>query len=315
MLVALCGGVGAARMLSGLVRVVPPDDITAIVNVGDDMVLHGLHISPDLDTVTYTLAGMDNRDTGWGVAGESWAVMDELSRLGGEDWFRLGDRDLATHLFRTGRLRGGETLSSVTAELCRRRGIAVRLLPVTDDPLRTRVTLAEASSLGPAGTEVGFQDYFVRLHHDVAVNGVRFEGAGSARPSQGVTESLEQADTIVVCPSNPVISIGPVLAVPGVREILATRRARVVAVSPIIAGAALRGPADRLMAELGTEASVVGVARLYAPWAGTLVVDTADAERAADVEAEGVRCIVTPTVMSSPERAADLARVVVDAAV
>ena len=315
MLVALCGGVGAARMLSGLARVVPPGDITAIVNVGDDTVLHGLHISPDLDTVTYTLAGMDNRDTGWGVAGESWAVMDELGRLGGDDWFRLGDRDLATHLFRTGRLRGGETLSSVTAELCRRRGIAVRLLPVTDDPLRTRVTLAEASSLGPAGTEVGFQDYFVRLHHDVAVNGVRFEGAGSARPSQGVTESLEQADTIVVCPSNPVISIGPVLAVPGVREILATRRARVVAVSPIIAGGALRGPADRLMAELGTEASVVGVARLYAPWAGTLVVDTADAERAADVEAEGVRCIVTPTVMSSPERAADLARVVVDAAV
>ena len=315
MLVALCGGVGAARMLSGLARVVPPGDITAIVNVGDDTVLHGLHISPDLDTVTYTLAGMDNRDTGWGVAGESWAVMDELSRLGGEDWFRLGDRDLATHLFRTGRLRGGETLSSVTAELCRRRGIAVRLLPVTDDPLRTRVTLAEASSLGPAGTEVGFQDYFVRLHHDVAVNGVRFEGASAARPSPGVTESLEQADTIVVCPSNPVISIGPVLAVPGVREILATRRARVVAVSPIIAGAALRGPADRLMAELGTEASVVGLARLYAPWAGTLVVDTADAERAADVEAEGVRCIVTPTVMSSPERAADLARVVVDAAV
>jgi LPPG:FO 2-phospho-L-lactate transferase len=314
-LVALCGGVGAARMLSGLVRVVPPDDITAIVNVGDDMVLHGLHISPDLDTVTYTLAGMDNRDTGWGVAGESWAVMDELGRLGGEDWFRLGDRDLATHLFRTGRLRGGETLSSVTAELCRRRGIAVRLLPVTDDPLRTRVTLAEASPLGPAGTEVGFQDYFVRLHHDVAVNSVRFEGAGAARPSSGVMESLEQADTIVVCPSNPVVSIGPVLAVPGVREILATRRARVVAVSPIIAGAALKGPADRLMAELGTEASVVGLARLYAPWAGTLVVDTADAERAADVEAEGVRCIVTPTVMSSPERAADLARVVVDAAV
>ncbi len=315
MLVALCGGVGAARMLSGLVRVVPPDGITAIVNVGDDMVLHGLHISPDLDTVTYTLAGMDNRDTGWGVAGESWAVMDELGRLGGEDWFRLGDRDLATHLFRTGRLRGGETLSSVTAELCRRRGIAVRLLPVTDDPLRTRVTLAEASPLGPAGTEVGFQDYFVRLHHDVAVNSVRFEGAGAARPSSGVMESLEQADTIVVCPSNPVVSIGPVLAVPGVREILATRRTRVVAVSPIIAGAALKGPADRLMAELGTEASVVGLARLYAPWAGTLVVDTADAERAADVEAEGVRCIVTPTVMSSPERAADLARVVVDAAV
>jgi LPPG:FO 2-phospho-L-lactate transferase len=313
-LVALCGGVGAARMLSGLVRVVPPDGITAIVNVGDDMVLHGLHISPDLDTVTYTLAGMDNRETGWGVAGETWSVMDELGRLGGENWFRLGDRDLATHLFRTGRLRGGETLSSVTSELCRRRGIAVRLLPVTDDPLRTRVTLAETSPLGPAGTEVGFQDYFVRLRHGVAVSGVRFEGAAVARPSAGVVESLEQAETIVVCPSNPVVSIGPVLAVPGVRDALAARRDRVVAVSPIIAGAALKGPADRLMAELGTESSVVGVARLYAPWAGTLVVDTADARLAAGVEAEGVRCIVTPTVMSSPERATDLARVVVDAA-
>ncbi len=315
MLAALCGGVGAARMLSGLVRVVPPGDITAIVNVGDDMVLHGLHISPDLDTVTYTLAGMDNRETGWGVVGESWTVMEELARLGGEDWFRLGDRDLATHLFRTGRLRGGEPLSAVTAELSRRRGIAVRLLPVTDDPLRTRVTLAEASPLGPAGTEVGFQDYFVRLRHDVAVSGIRFEGAAAARPSAGVLESLELADAIVVCPSNPVVSIGPVLAVPGVRDALVARRERVVAVSPIIAGAALKGPADRLLTELGAEASVVGVARLYAPWAGTLVVDTADAGRAGEVEAEGVRCIVAPTVMSSPERAADLARVVVDAAV
>jgi LPPG:FO 2-phospho-L-lactate transferase len=313
-LVALCGGVGAARMLSGLVRVVPPADITAIVNVGDDMVLHGLHISPDLDTITYTLAGMDNRETGWGVAGESWAVMDELARIGGEDWFRLGDRDLATHLFRTGRLQADETLSAVTEELSARRGVTVRLLPVTDDPLRTRVILAEPSPLGPAGTEVAFQDYFVRLRHDVAVEGVRFEGADPARPAPGVMEALEDADAIVVCPSNPVVSIGPLLAVPGVRGALATRRTEVVAVSPIVAGAALKGPADRLMAELGTEASVVGVARLYAPWVGTLVVDVEDAALAADVEAEGVRCIVTPTVMSSPERAADLARVVLDAA-
>ncbi len=314
MLVALCGGVGAARMLSGLVRVVPSADITAIVNVGDDMVLHGLHISPDLDTVTYTLAGMDNRDTGWGVAGESWAVMDELARLGGEDWFRLGDRDLATHLFRTGRLRGGAPLSTVTAELSSRRGIAVRLVPATDDPLRTRVTLAEASALGPPGTEVGFQDYFVRLRHDVPVRGVRFEGAATARPAPGVMESLGEADAVVVCPSNPVVSIGPVLAVPGVREALMARRDQVVAVSPIVAGAALKGPADRLMAELGTEPSVVGVARLYAPWVGTLVVDVADASHAGAIEAEGLRCVVTPTVMSSPERAQDLARAVVDAA-
>jgi LPPG:FO 2-phospho-L-lactate transferase len=313
-LVALCGGVGAARMLSGLVRVVPPADVAAIVNVGDDVVLHGLHISPDLDTVLYTLAGMDNRDTGWGVAGETWAVMDELARIGGEDWFRLGDRDLATHLFRTGRLQAGDTLSAVTAQLCARRGVTVRMLPVTDDPLRTRVVLAEASPLGPAGTEVAFQDYFVRLHHDVAVSGVRFEGAPATRPAPGVMEAIGSAETIVVCPSNPVVSIGPLLSVPGVCDALAARRTQVVAVSPIVAGAALKGPADRLMVELGTEASVVGVARLYAPWVGTLVVDTADASLAADVEAEGVRCIVAPTVMSSPERAADLARVVVDGA-
>jgi len=313
-LVALCGGVGAARMLAGLVRVVPPDDITAIVNVGDDMELHGLSISPDLDTVTYTLAGMDNRETGWGVAGESWTVMDELGRLGGDDWFRLGDRDLATHLFRTGRLRDGAPLSAVTAELARRRGIAVRLVPVTDDLLRTRVMLAEASSLGPPGTDVSFQDYFVRLRHGVPVRGVRFEGAEVARPAPGVMDALGDADFIVACPSNPVVSIGPILAVPGMRQALAARREDVVAVSPIVAGAALKGPADRLMAELGTEPSVVGVARLYAPWVGTLVVDVADASHATAVEAEGVRCVVAPTVMRTPERAEALARVVVDAA-
>jgi LPPG:FO 2-phospho-L-lactate transferase len=312
-LVALCGGVGAARMLSGLVRVVPASDITAIVNVGDDVVLHGLHISPDIDTVTYTLAGMDNRETGWGVAGESWAVMSELARLGGEDWFRLGDRDLATHLFRTGRLQRGESLSTVTGELAQRRGVQVRVVPVTDDALRTRVTLAQDTALGPAGTEVSFQDYFVRLQHDAVVSGVRFEGAGSAPPAPGVMESIREADQIVVCPSNPVVSIGPLLAVRGLRDALAARRTRVVAVSPIIAGAALKGPADRLMAELGTEASVVGVARLYAPWVGTLVVDEADAGRAADVEAEGVRCVVAATVMSSSARAEDLAQVVLRA--
>src|SRR5271155_3065630 len=309
-LVALCGGVGAARMLSGLVRVVPPGDITAIVNVGDDMELHGLSICPDLDTVTYTLAGIDNRDTGWGVAGESWTVMDELARLGGEDWFRLGDRDVATHLFRTGRLRAGEPLSAVTAELARRRGIQVRLVPVTDDVLRTRVALAEASELGPPGTEVSFQDYFVRLHHDVAVRGVRFDGAAAARPAPGVMDALGEADSIVVCPSNPVVSIGPVLAVPGVREALVERRDQVVAVSPIVAGAALKGPADRLMAELGEEPSVVGVARMYAEVAGTLVIDEADAARAGDVAALGVRCVVAPTVMHTLEDAERLSATV-----
>ncbi|HVT41403.1 MAG TPA: 2-phospho-L-lactate transferase [Acidimicrobiales bacterium] len=313
MLVALCGGVGAARMLSGLVRVVRPDEITAIVNVGDDMVLHGLHISPDIDTITYTLAGMDNKETGWGVADESWRVMEELGRLGGEDWFSLGDRDLATHLFRTGRLRAGAPLSVVTEELCRRRGVSVRLLPVTDDPVRTRLELAEATALGPAGTEVAFQDYFVRLRHGVSVDRVRFEGADAARPAPGVLDALAGADTVVVCPSNPIVSVGPLLAVPGIVEALTPRRADIIAVSPIVAGAALKGPADRLMAELGTEPSVVGVARLYAPWVGTLVVDEADGALAAEVEAEGLRCVVAPTVMRTDELAAALAGVVVDA--
>ena len=313
MLVTLCGGVGAARLLSGFVRVVPPPSVTAIVNVGDDTVLHGLHISPDLDTITYTLAGMDNRETGWGVVGESWTVMEELARLGGESWFRLGDRDLATHLFRTGRLAAGDSLSEVTASLATRRQIGVRLLPVTDDPVRTMLTLAEKTELGDPGTEVSFQDYFVRLHHDVAVRAVRFAGAEGARPTAAVMDALASGERIVVCPSNPIVSIGPLLAVPGVRDALLARRDDIVAVSPLVAGSALKGPADHLMAELGTDPSVVGVARLYAPWVGTLVIDEADRALAPKVEAEGVRCVVAPTVMGSPDKAAALARVVIDA--
>lgn len=311
MLVALAGGVGAARLLSGLVQVMDPEEITAIVNTGDDMVLHGLHISPDVDTVTYTLAGLDNRQTGWGLAGETWVAMEELEMLGGESWFRLGDRDLATHLYRTQRLSEGASLSEVTAELAGARGVAVHLLPISDDPVRTRLTLA-----GPAGedpVEVDFQDYFVKLGHRVPVRAVRFQGAESARPGPGVLGAIAAADLLVACPSNPVVSIGPLLAVPGVLEALVARRSEVVAVSPIVAGAALKGPADHLLTELGHESSVVGVARLYAPWAGTLVIDEADAGLASRVEAEGVRCIVAPTVMSSPERAAMLGRVVLDA--
>lgn len=312
MLVALAGGVGAARLLSGLVQVTDPAAITAVVNTGDDMVLHGLHISPDIDTVTYTLAGLDNKETGWGLAGETWAAMTELEALGGESWFRLGDRDLATHLYRTQRLAEGATLSQVTAELCRARDVAVALLPVSDDPVRTRLTLAPAD--GRPAVEVAFQDYFVRLRHAVGVRSVRFEGAEAARPAPGVLEAVADAAAVVVCPSNPVVSIGPLLAVPGVRAALVARRDDVVAVSPIVAGAALKGPADRLLAELGHEPSVVGVARLYAPWAGTLVVDDADADLAGAVEAEGVRCVVAPTVMSSPGRAAALGEVVLGAA-
>jgi LPPG:FO 2-phospho-L-lactate transferase len=300
-------------MLSGLVQVVPPPSITAIINTGDDTILHGLHISPDLDTVTYTLAGMDNRQTGWGVTGETWTVMEELEQLGGESWFRLGDRDLATHLYRTERLGGGATLSEITAEIAARRLIDVHMVPVSDDPVRTRLTLAEPSALGPAGTEVGFQDYFVRLQHDVAVSAVRFVGADTARPAPGVLRAIASAEQIIVCPSNPIVSIGPLLAIPGVLAALEARRSDIVAVSPLIAGAALKGPADRLMVELGSEASVVGVAQLYAPWVGTLVIDEADRALAADVSAQGMRCVVAPTIMDSPERAAALAQAVIDA--
>jgi len=302
----LAGGVGAARFLSGLVQVVEPSTITAIVNVGDDTELHGLHISPDIDTVTYTLAGAINPDTGWGLRDETWKAMDMVAHYGGPSWFRLGDRDLGTHLYRTGRLSEGASLSTVTAELAQAWGLKLRLLPATDDRLRTMVTVADEG-------EIGFQDYFVGRQHDVPVTGLRFDGADDARPAPGVLDAIERADVVVIAPSNPLVSIAPVLAVPGVREAVQSARSRVVAISPIVAGAALKGPADRMLQELGHEASVVGVARLYAEIASVLVVDDADAASAPEVEAAGMRCVVVPTIMSSPPVAADLARATLEA--
>jgi LPPG:FO 2-phospho-L-lactate transferase len=298
----LCGGVGAARYLRGLVQVVDPGAVTAIVNTGDDLTLHGLRICPDLDTVTYTLGDGIDPERGWGLAGETWAAMEGLDRYGGASWFRLGDRDLATHLFRTGRLHEGAGLARITAEVAAGWGVGVRLLPMTEDPVATRFTLA-------GGNEITFQEYFVQRRHEVPVTAVRFAGVELARPGPGVLAALETADRVVVAPSNPVVSIGPVVAVPGVRERLEARREDVVAVSPIIAGAALKGPADRLLEELGEEPSVVGVARRYAPFIGTLVVDEADADSAGAVEAEGVRCVVAPTIMKGPAESSALATV------
>ena len=316
---ALAGGVGAARMLSGLASVVGQESITAIVNTADDMVLHGLHISPDIDTVTYTLAGAGNPGTGWGLAGETWSVMGALRAFeaaapGGEGsltWFNLGDRDLATHLYRTGRLAAGATLSQVTAEVASRFGVGTRLLPMSDDPVATRVTLAGDG--GAPEREVAFQDYFVGLRHSVPVKSVRFAGAEEARPAPGVVEALAGADIVVICPSNPVVSIGPLLAVPGMAEAVAARRADTVAVSPIIAGKALKGPADRMLSELGHRATVAGVARMWAGLASALVVDEADAGLAGEVEAQGMRAVVAPSVMSGPAEAARLAEAVVGA--
>ena len=281
-----------------------PAEITAIVNVGDDVELHGLHISPDLDTVMYTVAGAIDPDRGWGLAGETWHAMEALARYPmARTWFNLGDRDLATHLYRTDRLRSGATLSAVSQEMADAWGLGLRLLPATDDRLQTRVTVEDAG-------EIGFQEYFVQRHHDVEVRALRFDGAHAARPAPGVVEAIETATRVVIAPSNPLVSINPILAVPGVRRAVETRRADGVAVSPIVAGAALKGPADRLLRELGHEASVVGIARLYAPLVATLVIDEADAGQAAAVEAEGVRCVVAPTIMRGPQQARALAEVV-----
>lgn len=305
----IAGGVGAARMIDALLQVVPASAVTAVVNVGDDLVLHGLHISPDLDTITYTLAGAVDPDTGWGLAGETWQAMDGLRRYGGASWFGLGDRDLGTHLYRTQRLSEGATLTDVTAEIAAAWELGVRLLPVTDDRLRTMVTLAEGDD---AGREITFQEYFVQRRHAVAVRAVRFEGAEYTHAGPRVLEAIGQAQRVVIAPSNPAVSIDPVLAVRGVRQALGEARHRTVAVSPIVAGAALKGPAARLMAELGHEPSVVGVARWYAPIAATLVIDEADAHLAPAVAAEGVTPLVTRTVMREPGVAASLARRVLD---
>jgi LPPG:FO 2-phospho-L-lactate transferase len=305
----LAGGVGAARFLTGLVRVVPPNEVTAIVNVGDDVTLHGLHISPDLDTVTYTLAGAIDPDRGWGLANETWQALDMVRRYGGVGWFNLGDRDIGTHMYRTHRLREGASLSEVTREIVRAWELAVDIVPVTDDRVETRVTVDNEGDT----SEIGFQEYFVKLRHAVPVRAVRFVGADRARPAPGVVEAIASAAAVIIAPSNPIVSIGPLLAIPGVREAVEARRGDCIAVSPIIAGAALKGPADRMMTELGHDASVVGVARLYRSLARTLVIDDADAERAAAVRAEGVEPIVCDTIMADPQRAARLARRVLDA--
>ena len=303
MIAVVAGGVGAARYLAGLVRAVEPADVTAVVNTGDDTVLHGLAISPDLDTVTYTLAGAIDTDTGWGLSGETWGAMEALRRYNPDlAWFSLGDRDLGTHLYRTGRRAEGAPLSAITAEITAAWGLGLRLLPMTDDPVATKLLVVGEG-------ELDFQDYFVRRRHGVPVTGVRFDGIESASPGPGVVEALATADRVVVAPSNPIVSIGPVLAVPGVLEVLEARRDCVVAVSPIVAGAALKGPADRMLTELGHEASVVGVARLYAGLASVLVVDEADADRADDIEATGMRCVVAPTIMHTAVEAEALAEV------
>jgi LPPG:FO 2-phospho-L-lactate transferase len=316
----LAGGVGAARFLRGLMLEVEPQHITSIVNTGDDTVLHGLHISPDLDTVTYTLADAIDTERGWGLENETWTAMDALSRYvthrplrshAAPTWFNLGDKDLATHFYRTARLAEGASLLQVTHEISQAWGLDMQLVPMTNDSVRTMITLAEDCDAGSAGSNISFQEYFVKHRHSVAVSAVTFVGSKEAQPNG--LDLLASADSILIAPSNPLVSIAPIRSLAGVDEALVSRRDSVCAISPIVNGAALKGPADRLMTELGHESSVVGVAKIYAPICGTLVIDNADAHLAAAVEAQGMRCIVTDTIMKSPQVSAALARTALEA--
>ncbi len=296
----LAGGVGAARYLQGAVEAFDPADVAAVVNVADDVTLHGLRVCPDLDTCTYTLADAIDPQRGWGLVNETFNAMAAVGRYGGIDWFSLGDQDLGTHLYRTQRLAEGATLTEVTAEISTAWGIKAALLPVSDDLIETRVTLAD-------GAEIGFQEYFVRLAHAVEISSVRFAGVEQARPTVAALAAIESAETLVIAPSNPLVSIQPVLRVPGVESAVRARRAGNVAVSPIIGGRALKGPADRMMRELGEQATVVGVARRYRDLAATLVIDEVDSEFVGEIEDQGMRVIAVPTIMSEPGVARALA--------
>lgn len=303
LVVALSGGVGGAKLALGLGRVLPPEELLVVANTGDDFEHLGLHVSPDLDTLMYALAGLDNPETGWGRRDETWHFMESLGALGGETWFRLGDRDLATHVERTRRLRQGETLSAVAEEFCRRLGIGPRLLPMSDDPVRTRVRTDEGW--------LDFQDWFVRRQCRPAVRALEFAGAAAARPQAELLRALrgDGLRAVVVCPSNPLISIGPILAVPGLREAIAGCGAPVVAVSPIVGGEAVKGPTARMLRELGTEPSAAAVARLYGGLLQGYVMEEGD-------EGMGIAVPVfrTRTLMRTPEDREALARAVLAAA-
>lgn len=289
--VALAGGVGGAKLADGLARVLPPENLTIVVNTGDDFEHLGLTICPDLDTVLYTLAGLAHPDMGWGRRDETWGFLESLEALGGPSWFRLGDRDLALHVLRSHRLAAGERLSLVMEDVARAFGVRPRLLPMTDDRVRTIVVSEEG--------DLPFQEYFVARGFQPRVRGFRFEGADGARPAPGVLESLEAADAVVFCPSNPFVSLDPILSVPGIREALARRPA--IAVSPIIGGKAVKGPAAKMFQEMGVQPSPVAVARHFDRLLGGMIIDRADSGSARELEEMGLRVRVLPTLMKSSE--------------
>lgn len=307
---AVAGGIGAGKFLRGLVRAVAPEDVTVVGNTGDDIVIHGLHVSPDLDSVTYWLGGIMDRDRGWGRRDETFRATEELRSFDPEQaWFNLGDLDLATHIFRTNLLAAEATLSEVTARIAGRFGVASRILPMTDDPVATRVTVVS----GGEEQDLHFQEYWVKRGARDEVKAIRYEGAEWARPAPGVLEAIAGANAIAICPSNPVASVGPILAVPGIREALAARRDAVVGVSPIVGGAPLAGMADKLMPAAGFAVTALGAAECYRGLLGGWVIDRVDRDLAPRIERDlGVRVAVTDTIMAGDERAEALARVALD---
>ena len=299
MYTVLAGGVGAARFLQGLVQVVDPATVTVISNVADDVEMFGLHVSPDTDIVIYSLAGAVNPETGWGLEGDTFAVVDALRRFGYGRWFNLGDRDLATAVHRTRLLRDGQPMHEIVAELTGAFGVEATILPVTNERVATHVLTADG--------EIAFQDYMVRLATEPDVTGVRFAGADSAAPAPGVIEAIGEAERLIIAPSNPFLSIGPILAVPGVREAVSESRARRIAISPIVGGQAIKGPAAKMLASLGHEVSAAGVAAIYRDLIDVMVIDEEDRALAPEIEALGLTCAITNTMMTSPERKAELA--------
>lgn len=306
MITVLAGGVGGSRLLTGLAQVVPPSQITVIANTGDDAEIYGVYVSPDIDIQTYALAGLVDETKGWGIAGDTFEILGALARFGYEPWFRLGDRDFATCLHRTELLRRGLPLSAATARIARAFGLAVRILPMSDDPVRTHIDTGEGV--------LEFQEYLVRRGARDPVAAVRFEGAEAARPAPGVIEAIERAEAVVIAPSNPIGSIGPILAVPAIREAVVTGQAPVVAVSPVVGGQVFQPPADSMLLGLGYEVSARGVAAVYADLVDTLVIDRKDADLRDDIRALGLDVVVTDTVMSDLEKRVALARAVLRAA-
>ena len=306
MIVVLAGGVGAARFLQGLVQVVPQNDITVICNTGDDREFYGLHVSPDLDIVTYTLAGVVDETHGWGIQLDTYSTMSQLTYYGNEDWFTLGDRDLATHIHRTNLLRQGKTLSEVTDDLRKHFGLGLRLLPMTDQPVATHIRT-------PVGL-LHFQEYMVKRRCADEVQDVVFVGVEEARPAPGVLDALKGADAILLAPSNPIVSIGSILAVPGIHDALHEASGMIVAVSPIIGGAPIKGPADKLMRGLGMDVSAVGVARCYRDFLDVMIIDQQDAQLVSEIEDLGIPTVTTNTIMHNSEAKAALAREVLEAA-